>query len=50
VLLRLRHPQAKAIQRVSVNGKPWRDFDSKNEVIRLPRDDSLLQVAVEYQP
>jgi len=49
VLLRLRHPQAKAIQRVSVNGKPWQDFDPKTEVIRLPAASNLLQVAVEYK-
>jgi hypothetical protein len=49
-LLRLRHPQAKVIQRVTVNGKPWQDFDSKTELIRLPGADSLLQVAAEYRP
>jgi hypothetical protein len=35
VLLRLRHPAAKAIQSVTVNGKPWPDFDREKETILL---------------
>ena len=47
-VLLTRHPQMKAIQRVTVNGKPWQDFDPKTEVIR-PGFRRLAQVAVEYQ-
>ena len=35
VLLRLRHPEAAPIQRVTVNGQPWQQFDRDKEVIRL---------------
>ena len=35
VLLRLRHPKALPIQSVTVNGKPWKDFDPVREVVRL---------------
>ena len=35
VLLRLRHPKALPIKSVTVNGKPWTDFDSAKEVVHL---------------
>ena len=35
VLLRFRHPSGKAIQSVTVNGKPWTAFDPAKETIRL---------------
>jgi hypothetical protein len=49
LLLRFRHPQTKAIQRVTVNGKPWQDFDTRTEVIRLSGAGALQQVTAEYQ-
>ena len=35
VLLRFRHPKAAPIKSVTVNGKPWSDFDPAKEIIRL---------------
>ena len=35
VLLRLRHPQALPVQSVTVNGRPWMDFDRAKELVRL---------------
>ena len=34
---RLRHPQAKPIKSVSVNGQNWLDFDAKQEWVRIER-------------
>jgi hypothetical protein len=33
--IRFRHPQSKPIRSVLVNGKPWKDFDVKNEWVRI---------------
>jgi hypothetical protein len=35
LLLRLRHPQRKPLQSVTVNGQAWSDFDAKKEWIRI---------------
>jgi len=35
LLVRLRHPQHKPIQSVTVNGQAWSDFDAKKEWIRI---------------
>ncbi len=35
VYLRLRHPTKAAIERVTVNGEEWKDFDAKREVVKL---------------
>jgi hypothetical protein len=35
LLIRFRHPQEKQIDTVLVNGKPWKDFDVKNEWVRI---------------
>jgi hypothetical protein len=37
LLVRFRHPQAKPIQSVSVNGQNWTDFDVEKEWVRIPR-------------
>ena len=37
LLVRFRHPQAKPIKLVSVDGRPWTDFDVENEWVRVPR-------------
>jgi hypothetical protein len=37
LLVRLRHPQAKAIKSVTVNGQNWLDFDAKQEWVRIER-------------
>lgn len=36
LLLRLRHPEASQIRRVTVNGEEWRDFDPAKEWVRIP--------------
>lgn len=35
MLLRLRHPDARPMQRVTVNGEAWMDFDSSREWVRI---------------
>jgi hypothetical protein len=35
VLVRFRHPKAMPIKSVTVDGKPWTDFDPAKEIIRL---------------
>jgi hypothetical protein len=36
VLLRLRHPQNRKLQTVTLNGRNWTDFDVEKEWIRIP--------------
>ena len=35
VLLRIRHPKSSRIKVVTVNGKPWSDFDPTREIVKL---------------
>jgi hypothetical protein len=35
LLVRLRHPQRKPLQSVTVNGRAWSDFDAKKEWVRI---------------
>ena len=35
LLIRLRHPQAKPIRAVTVNGQDWKDFDAAKEWVRI---------------
>lgn len=44
VLLRFRHPQAKPIQRVELNGQSWTKFDPKKEWVDLPKVEGTLTV------
>ncbi len=37
LLVRFRHPQAKPIQSVSVDGQNWTDFEVEKEWVRIPR-------------
>lgn len=37
LLLRLRHPEGKKLQAVSLNGKSWTNFDGAREWIRVPK-------------
>ena len=48
VLLRLRHPQAAPMKSVTVNGRPWTDFDPAKEVIRLHGLHGTIQVEATY--
>jgi hypothetical protein len=35
LLVRLRHPQQKPLQSVTVNGRAWSDFHAKKEWVRI---------------
>jgi hypothetical protein len=48
VLLRLRHPTAAPIKRVTVNGQPWGQFERDKEVIHLDRLTGTVAVEAEY--
>jgi len=48
VLLRLRHPNSTLMTSVTVNGKPWKDFDRSKEVVRLHGLSGSVTVDVRY--
>ncbi len=48
LLLRLRHPDGKPMQAVSVNGAPYRDFDATRELITLRPGPREYRVVAEY--
>jgi hypothetical protein len=48
VLLRFRHPQATQMKSVSVNGRPWKDFDAAAETIRLHDLQGTVKVEAGY--
>ncbi|MBM3335358.1 hypothetical protein FJY63_11915, partial [Candidatus Sumerlaeota bacterium] len=49
VYARFRHPQSRPIVRVEVNGKPWSNFDSKSEQVRLGRLSEPTRVVAYYE-
>jgi hypothetical protein len=49
VLLRLRHPQASALQSVTVDGRPWSRFDPDREVIHLSGLAGRVAVVAAYR-
>lgn len=49
IYLRLRHPESKPIQKVTVNGQPWEKFDVKKEWVVLPGTvEGTQEVVVTY--
>jgi hypothetical protein len=46
--LRLRHPEGKAMQRVTVNGAPCHELDATRETIILRPGAATYRVVVEY--
>lgn len=48
MLLRLRHPQAKPMRSVMVNGKEWTAFDKEKETIELKGLTGTVTVAASY--
>jgi hypothetical protein len=48
VVLRLRHPEGKLIQSVTVQGKPHADFDPKKETISFEPSDRSVTIRAEY--
>jgi len=51
IYVRLRHPQAKSIQSVMVNGKPYDRFDVEKEWVILPGSvEGVQEIVVRYEP
>jgi hypothetical protein len=48
VYLRLRHPQNASLKRVTVDGRPWKDFDAGKEWIKLPAAASDVKITAYY--
>ena len=48
IVIRIRHPEGKAIQAVTVNGKPHKEFDPKKEAVTLEPAAEPIRVRVEY--
>jgi len=48
IVLRLRHPEGKPMQSVTVDGRPHADFDPKKETIRLTPADKTIHVEARY--
>jgi hypothetical protein len=48
IVLRLRHPDGKPMQSVTVQGKPHSDFDAKKETVSLSPGDEEITVEAKY--
>jgi hypothetical protein len=48
LVLRLRHPEGKQMKSVTVNGKDYKDFDPKAEIIRLKPSSERMTIRVNY--
>jgi hypothetical protein len=48
VLLRLRHPKSAPLKAVTVNGKPWTEFDKDKETITLKGLTGTVAVTAQY--
>ena len=48
LLLRFRHPKAAPMKSVSVNGKPWTDFNKDKETISLKGLSGAISVQANY--
>ncbi|MBN1490881.1 MAG: hypothetical protein JXA69_13265, partial [Phycisphaerae bacterium] len=48
IVLRLRHPEGKAVRAVTVNGEDYADFDARAETIRLEPGREVIRVRAEY--
>jgi hypothetical protein len=48
LLLRLRHPSKARLTKVTVNGRPWKDFDTEKEWIALPTGPNQVEVVAYY--
>lgn len=49
IALRVRHPQAKRMVRVELNGRNWSKFDSERETITIPVDQRTATLRVIYR-
>jgi hypothetical protein len=48
VILRFRHPKSAPIKTVTVNGKPWTEFNKNNETITLKGLTGTVAVMAQY--
>ncbi len=48
ILVRLRHPEGKRLRQVTVDGRPWRDFDPDLEWVRLKTGASAYRIVASY--
>jgi hypothetical protein len=48
IVIRVRHPEGKRMQSVTVNGKSYKDFDAKREIVRLHGGSGQYSVKVGY--
>jgi hypothetical protein len=48
IVLHLRHPSRATLKSVTVNGKPWTDFDPTREIVRLPASAAKMRVEASY--
>jgi hypothetical protein len=48
LVIRLRHPEGKAIRAVTVNGKAHHDFDPHRQCITIPSTGERMEVRVDY--
>jgi hypothetical protein len=48
LVIRLRHPDGKAMKAVTVNGKPHEDFDAGKEIVRIAPTVDRVTVRAEY--
>jgi hypothetical protein len=48
LILTLRHPQKKRLQKVEVGGRPWKDFDAQAEWIRIPKTEGTTEITAYY--
>lgn len=48
LVLRLRHPDGRRLHSVTVQGKPWRSFDAKNDTVTLRPESKRITVSARY--
>jgi hypothetical protein len=48
IVLHLRHPRRTTLKSVTVNGKPWTDFDAARETVRLPASVVKIRIEASY--
>ena len=48
LVVHLRRPEGQAVQAVTVNGKPHKDFDPASEVVRITAPSGDLVITVDY--
>ncbi len=48
LVIRVRHPQGKPMRAVTLNGRPYGDFDPLKEAVSLPSSKERLMVRIDY--